>query len=359
MRKTLLTIIIITALFCTVKAQAPIDSTLSGTTLITQLRANYTPTQTLGYGPARDVMYSVVDNDGNNGVHGIYTDFTVFWTPGTDPSQDVYQGGSGINAEHVYPQSMGASNEPAKSDMHNLRPCRAAVNSDRGNLKFGESPDNDTDNWYKDAINQSNTPGTDIDEWSERDANNVFEPREAVKGDIARGVFYMALRYNGSSATEENIAEVSKTITQGLTEVRALSKLINPEAIKGIELSEALQLEIDRFNRLQFIDASLEVKGNQKNIDEKSSIIIFRILQEFFSNTIKHSKASQLNVTLLYTDTDLIIVAKDNGVGFSNEDKKEGIGLINIKHRAKLIGADVKFISEINKGTSLEIKYKI
>lgn len=201
MRKTLLTIIIITALFCTVKAQAPIDSTLSGTTLITQLRANYTPTQTLGYGPARDVMYSVVDNDGNNGVHGIYTDFTVFWTPGTDPSQDVYQGGSGINAEHVYPQSMGASNEPAKSDMHNLRPCRAAVNSDRGNLKFGESPDNDTDNWYKDAINQSNTPGTDIDEWSERDANNVFEPREAVKGDIARIVFYFYTIYPNADAS--------------------------------------------------------------------------------------------------------------------------------------------------------------
>lgn len=201
MKKSLFTLLIITALFaCESQAQTPIDSTLSGTTLITQLRANYTPSQTLGYGPARDVMYSVVDNDGNNGVHGIYTDFTVTWTPGTDPSQDVYQGGSGINAEHVYPQSMGASSEPAKSDMHNLRPSRVAVNSDRGSLKFGESPDNDTDNWYKDAINQSNTPGNDIDDWSERDVNNVFEPREAVKGDIARIVFYFYTIYPNADA---------------------------------------------------------------------------------------------------------------------------------------------------------------
>lgn len=196
MRKVLFTLLLIAGFWINeINAQTPIDSTLSGTTLVTQLRANYTPNQTLGYNNARDVMYSVVDNDGNNGVHGIYTDFTVFWTPGTDPSSNIYQSGSGINAEHVYPQSMGAGNEPAKSDMHNLRPCRAAVNSARGNLKFGESPDNNTDNWYKDAISQSNIPSVDIDDWSERDANNVFEPRESVKGDIARIVFYFYTIY--------------------------------------------------------------------------------------------------------------------------------------------------------------------
>ena len=196
MKEILLTVIVIAGLWsCETKAQNPIDTSLSGSTLIIKLRIDYTPNQTLGYNNARDVMYSVVDNDGNNGVHGIYTDFTVFWTPGTDPSSNIYQGGSGINAEHVYPQSMGASGEPAKSDMHNLRPCRANVNSARGNLKFGESVDSNTDNWYKDAISQSNTPGSDIDDWSERDNGNVFEPRETVKGDIARIVFYFYTIY--------------------------------------------------------------------------------------------------------------------------------------------------------------------
>lgn len=183
------------------EAQTPIDSTLSGTALITQLRANYTPNQTLGYNNARDVMYSVIDNDGNNGVHCIYSDFTVFWTPGTDPSTDVYQGGSGINAEHIYPQSMGASSEPAKSDMHNLRPCRAVVNSTRGNLKFGESIDSNTDKWFKDDISQTTMPTTEIDKWSEVDNSNLFEPREMVKGDVARIVFYFYTIYPNADAT--------------------------------------------------------------------------------------------------------------------------------------------------------------
>lgn len=161
------------------------------------------------------------------------------------------------------------------------------------------------------------------------------------------------------NATKENIKEVSETITRGLTEVRSLSKLINPEAIKNINLKEALQLEIDRFNRLNFIESSLEVFGDEIKIDEKHSIIIFRILQEFFSNTIKHSKASTLKVTLDYQDNFLKIVAKDNGVGFSSDSKKDGIGLINIKKRASLIKAEINFDSKENMGTTLEIDYKL
>lgn len=161
------------------------------------------------------------------------------------------------------------------------------------------------------------------------------------------------------NATPENIEDVSNTITKGLTEVRALSKLINPEAIKNINLKEAVQLEIDRFNRLNFISSTLDITGEEFKIEKKASIIIFRILQEFFSNTIKHSKASELNVAINFNRNCLEILAKDNGVGFSSEIISKGIGLENIKNRAKLIGAEAIFQSEKNKGTSLKIVYKL
>ena len=162
------------------------------------------------------------------------------------------------------------------------------------------------------------------------------------------------------NATKDTIMEVTDTISMSLKEVRALSKLINPEAIKNIQLKEAIQLEVDRFNRLNFIKSNLEIIGKEKKIDKKASIIIFRILQEFFSNTIKHSKASTLNVVLNYTDESLLITASDNGIGFStSENTHKGIGLQNIKNRAKLIGAEAKFMSQKNKGTTLSINYKL
>lgn len=162
------------------------------------------------------------------------------------------------------------------------------------------------------------------------------------------------------NATKNNIEEVSETISKGLKEVRALSNLINPEAIKNIQLKEAIQLEIDRFNRLNFMVSSLKIYGKEYKIDKKANIIIFRILQEFFSNTIKHSKASKLKVVLKYTNDALLITVSDNGIGFSaTENSGKGIGLQNIKNRAKLIGAKATFMTEKNKGTTLLIQYKL
>jgi len=160
------------------------------------------------------------------------------------------------------------------------------------------------------------------------------------------------------SATKENIAEVRETITKGLQEVRALSKLINPDVVKNINLSQAVKLEIDRFNRLNFIKSELKISGEPKKLNPKIEIILFRVLQEFFSNTIKHSKATTLIVNLDYQENKLSILAKDNGVGFDTSiNTNKGIGLLNIQNRANLINAKMQLTSEINKGTTLKINH--
>ncbi len=158
--------------------------------------------------------------------------------------------------------------------------------------------------------------------------------------------------------SSEGTDDVRETIGKSLEELRALSKSINPEAIKNMNLAEAIQLEIDRFNRLNFIESTLKVKGNKVELDKNHNIIIFRMLQEFFSNTIKHSKASELCVALNFTESVLEIKTKDNGIGFVLDDVLgKGIGIGNIKNRAKLIGANAYFKSAPKKGTTLIINY--
>jgi two-component system, NarL family, sensor kinase len=155
----------------------------------------------------------------------------------------------------------------------------------------------------------------------------------------------------------ELLNEVSETIGTGIGELRALSKLINPEALKSLSLKEAISLEIERFNRLKFIAAELKVQGNVRPIESNTQIILFRILQEFFSNTIKHSKASTLKVVLNYSDELLTISAEDNGVGFDKTDNFMGIGLKNMKTRAQLINSTLKINSVKDHGTALHLKY--
>lgn len=161
---------------------------------------------------------------------------------------------------------------------------------------------------------------------------------------------------------EENrsphIQEASETIGTAIQELRVLSKLINPEALKSLSLVEAVQLEVERFNRLQVLEALLKIEGRPRFLDPKDEIIIFRILQEFFSNTIKHSKASILIVEIQYHKAHVSITAADNGIGFENTDQKfSGIGMKNMKNRAKLINADLKIVAEKSKGTRLALVY--
>jgi len=153
--------------------------------------------------------------------------------------------------------------------------------------------------------------------------------------------------------------ETGELISKSLQELRTLSKLLNPEVVKNIGLEDAIQLEIDRFNRLNFIDAVLNITGESVSVDQKDEIILFRILQEFLSNTVKHSKTTKLDVSLTYTPNYLIIKAQDFGVGFNEQSIQKGSGLLNMKSRAKLIDTEFELKSKKDKGVSLTLTYPL
>lgn len=153
--------------------------------------------------------------------------------------------------------------------------------------------------------------------------------------------------------------ETSDIISKSLQEIRTLSRLLNPDTVTNMGLKKSIELELLRFNRLNFLKASLEVYGNPKPINQKDEIILFRILQEFLSNSIKHAKAKTLKVNLQYFKDSLIITAKDTGVGFDEKKIEKGSGLINMKKRAKLIGADLELKSKKNQGVTLILNYPL
>ena len=186
-----------------------VHPSLSGGALLDALVADYKPTEVLSLAASKDALYSVVDSahvGGAVGSAGLYTGrFVPFdCDPTCDPSQDVYNGGSGLNQEHVWPRSQGAhctSDSPpgcdsrAESDLHHLRAAVGSVNSARGNLPFGESPDDETTAWYGAAGASSDPPAADRDLFSERLGATLFEPRESEKGDVARAALYAYTMY--------------------------------------------------------------------------------------------------------------------------------------------------------------------
>ena len=190
-------------LFCTLTAFAqpnrPILTGYSGSELRAALRQQYRPDHVLSYGQARDTLYALIDRRGDS-LYGIYTDYAHYLEPGADPTQYVYEDNNfarGMNCEHVFPQSMGGGEGNAKSDMHHLFPVRIDINAARGNRPYGEVPDWQTERWYAhDRLIEGSKPTDYLDQYSEW-GGEVFEPREAVKGDIARAIFYIYTIYEG------------------------------------------------------------------------------------------------------------------------------------------------------------------
>jgi endonuclease I len=147
---------------------------LTGQSLKTFLHDLIDDHTVISYGDLRDALQvSDEDPDNPNNVILLYTGDSV-------PS--TWDGGVTWNREHVWPRSHGDLEDlggPAFSDMHHLRPTDPGINSSRGNLDFDEGGSlvNNTDDCYRDS--------------------DSFEPRDEVKGDIARMIFYMAVRYEG------------------------------------------------------------------------------------------------------------------------------------------------------------------
>lgn len=155
----------------------------------------------------------------------------------------------------------------------------------------------------------------------------------------------------------EQLKETKEVVQESVQEIRSLSKVLNNEVILKNGLLESLQVELERFKRLGYLNVSFQILGDPVPINSASEIIIFRILQEFLSNVIKHARASNLFVYLDYNENSLDISATDDGIGFDTSQKTTSSGMETMRGRAELLNAEYLIVSEIGKGTQMSLKY--
>ena len=156
------------------------------------------------YNDLRDFILKESDEDPNNPNN------VILLYSGISRDKDLFGGNVGEwNREHVWAKSHGdfGNNPPEGTDAHHIRPSDVQINSIRGNLDFDMGGDP-----------VPGAPGCkkDIDS---------FEPRDEVKGDVARMIFYMDVRYDGGSG-ELNLIVVDEVNTFPSPEHGKLSTLL-------------------------------------------------------------------------------------------------------------------------------------
>jgi signal transduction histidine kinase len=158
----------------------------------------------------------------------------------------------------------------------------------------------------------------------------------------------------------ERIDQVSQIINQSLQDLRSLSKTLTDDNINHKEITTLIEEEVDNINALKKCQIHFEHEMKNIELDFVHKNVLLRITQEFIQNSIKHSQCKNIFIKLKTNEQNLWeLNIQDDGVGFDTaKTLSNGIGLTNMKNRAKIIGADFSFTSETDSGTSLNILFK-
>jgi hypothetical protein len=176
--------------------QQVLFSSLTGQTLVDSVTTNYTAVTVLDYNAAREKIYGEIDKVGDT-LKCVYTGFACYMPPGVSALTAASNGT--INAEHSFPQSVGAGTGNANSDMHHIYATNGTVNSARSNWPYGEIPDANVIAWYRLSSITGTKPAIDVSEYSKSGATS-FEPRDAHKGHVARAIFYFYTIYKAQAS---------------------------------------------------------------------------------------------------------------------------------------------------------------
>jgi NarL family two-component system sensor histidine kinase LiaS len=148
---------------------------------------------------------------------------------------------------------------------------------------------------------------------------------------------------------------VDEMIHQSQLEMRALLLHLRPVALKNKSLQEGIEELLIELS--QKVTMNIQWKVEPFPLDKGVEDHLFRILQESVSNTLRHSKATKLEVLLIKRDDLIIMRVVDDGKGFEAEETKAGsYGMQNMHERALEVGGTLKIISVKNQGTRLEVK---
>jgi len=161
---------------------------------------------------------------------------------------------------------------------------------------------------------------------------------------------------NENALDTTNINSIVDKIDKLYNEVRDLSHDLHSDKILDIEFSQLIN-SLCLIAEKKGIKTIKNVLINEKinTLEDSFLLNIYRILQEAINNVLKHANATEIQLDIIQSDTELFLIIKDNGVGFSKNSSKSGIGLKNIEKRIEMLKGKFNIISS-EEGTTLDIK---
>jgi signal transduction histidine kinase len=158
-------------------------------------------------------------------------------------------------------------------------------------------------------------------------------------------------------SVQEPVRSVGRTIDQIIDLVRRIASDLRPAILDDLGIMAALQQQLRRLRETTGIKTTLTVSV-EPQLDMLTGVTLYRIAQESLANVVRHSGASEVEVSLTIMNGDAVLAIRDNGCGMTPEQiaNARSLGLLGIRERAELLAGSMSIQSRPGEGTLLTVK---
>lgn len=166
-------------------------------------------------------------------------------------------------------------------------------------------------------------------------------------------------------ALREECDEGIGYINEVTENVRRLSRDLSPAILEDLGLSAAIRWLAEAFSGHGGFECSLDMMDLENLFSQEEQIIIYRIIQECFTNIAKHALASRVSLSIREEDGCALFQVEDNGQGFDvqavfgKDPAKRGMGLAALHERSRMLGGSVHIWSRKGAGTRISFTFPL
>jgi signal transduction histidine kinase len=168
-----------------------------------------------------------------------------------------------------------------------------------------------------------------------------------------------ALEQQVQNEKQKEIAgNANKLIQEALKSVKDISTNLSPHMLENFGLEQALRNFINKINASGELKAILQTDIKEESLSGKAETILYRVICEMLTNTLKHARAKRARINLHQTEHAILVNYQDNGQGFNVEEvieNKQGMGISNIYSRIASLNGSVDINASPENGTNVKI----
>jgi PAS domain S-box-containing protein len=168
--------------------------------------------------------------------------------------------------------------------------------------------------------------------------------------------FEQATSAKNTSAPPRGLQELWQLTNEIATDIQQISHQLHPSKLHFLGLAAAVRDLCRECSQQHKIKVECVVQDLPKDLEENTSLSLFRTVQESLRNAVKHSHARHVKVELTCHSSLVQLRVSDDGNGFNPEDlrSKHGLGLISMKERLRSVGGELSIWSKPSLGTQVE-----